>query len=312
MSSPETSGAPTESTATSQPAGETAAAPSFGTTRGSGLARGKRPASSPSTQATAPAAGYKPTAIEIVNAPREYQNPFAPVTAEPVEPAAAPAPTVAAAEIVPAVVPAPPVSTPAAESVAVETPSPATLSEEKAELNILPPERARVAAPQTWESDGFKARPERPARQESARDDAPLDLDSIPPQFLYVRPGVDFVPTPRNWGGAPRERRNITESSAPAQTSETRESAAPAPAAKPVSGGFFGWIKSLFGGSETSAPATDDRSSSERQRGIRGRGHSGPDSGDRSGSRNRRHRGGRGRNQRGQRSGPSGGDSSAF
>lgn len=313
MSSPESSGAPTEGAATSQPAGEFAAAPSFGSTRGSGLARGKRPANSPSASASAPAAGYKPTAIEIVNAPREYQNPFAPATPEPAEAAEAPA---AAAPV--AAVSETPVSTPVATSVAVETPSPAALPEEKAELNILPPERARSVPAQTWESDGFKARPERAPRQdrqEASAPDAPVDIDSIPPQFLYVRPGVNFVPTPRNWGGAPRERRPYAEQSAAAGSSEAGPSAAPAAAPAQVteaksSGGIFGWIKSLFGsGSETSAPATstDDRSQ-DRQRGGRGRGHSGQEAGDR-GGRHRRHRGGRNRGHRGQRSG--GGDSAS-
>src|SRR5262245_12799715 len=74
MSSTESSGAPAEGTAT--PA-QDAAFPSFGSTRGSGLARGKRPAAGPAASSAA-SAEYTPTAIEVVNAPREYQNPFAP------------------------------------------------------------------------------------------------------------------------------------------------------------------------------------------------------------------------------------------
>ena len=34
----------------------------------------------------------------------------------------------------------------------------------------------------------------------------PFDPASIPEKFLYVRPGYNYVPTPSNYGGAPRER----------------------------------------------------------------------------------------------------------
>src|SRR3954464_11030689 len=106
MSSNESSGAPAEATATN-PA-PSAEFPTFGTTRGSGLARGKRPSAGPAAATAAAPSDYKPTAIEVVNAPREYTNPFAPVSPEPVERAdeAAPAPVekpvVASAATVPA------------------------------------------------------------------------------------------------------------------------------------------------------------------------------------------------------------------
>src|SRR5882724_2833464 len=99
MSSTESSGAPAEATATT-PA-QDAAFPTFGSTRGSGLARGKGKRPSAPAAATAASAAYTPTAIEVVTAPREYTNPFAPVetpaavteTVAPVAPApAAPAP----------------------------------------------------------------------------------------------------------------------------------------------------------------------------------------------------------------------------
>src|SRR5690349_11626481 len=93
MSSNETSGAPAEATATTPaPAAEF---PSFGTTRGSGLARGKRPSAGSSTASAAAPSDYKPTAIEVVNAPREYTNPFAP--AEEAAPAPVAEPVVAPA-----------------------------------------------------------------------------------------------------------------------------------------------------------------------------------------------------------------------
>src|SRR5882672_2094391 len=99
MSSTESSGAPAEATAT--PPAPDAAFPTFGSTRGSGLARGKGKRPSAPAAASAASAAYTPTAIEVVTAPREYTNPFAPVetpaavteTVAPVAPAAvAPAP----------------------------------------------------------------------------------------------------------------------------------------------------------------------------------------------------------------------------
>src|SRR6187402_100719 len=195
MSSNESSGAPAEATATTQaPAAEF---PTFGTTRGSGLARGKRPSAGPAAATAAAPSDYKPTAIEVVNAPREYTNPFAP--AEPVAPApvAAPvAPVVAVAA--PVVAPATPVraSSPVAADLATfssaQVDAPAPIAEEPAELNILPPAEQKTTAAQTWESDGFRptreARSERPRREE--RQDAPaaaneeVDVDSIPEKFL--------------------------------------------------------------------------------------------------------------------------------
>jgi hypothetical protein len=196
MSSTESSGASAEATATT-PATD-AAFPTFGATRGSGLARGKRPAAGPAAS-TAASPDYTPTAIEVVNAPREYQNPFAPA-----ETPAASVPAPKPFEPAPVVITPAPVTAPAAQN------------DEPAELNILEPAQQKTAPAQTWESEGFKpARSERPRREERAERpaDEPVDVDSIPPQFLYVRPGHTYVPTPRNWGGAPRERGERTERS---------------------------------------------------------------------------------------------------
>ncbi len=292
MSSSETSGAPADATATT-PA-PAAAFPTFGTTRGSGLARGKRPSTAAASTATAAPSDYKPTAIEVVNAPREYTNPFAPA-----EEAAAPA----------APAPAPVVETlPVIETVAAKpasVPAPAPVAEEPAELNILPPAEQRSAPAQTWESEGFsptreprRERAPREERSEAPADEA-VDIDSIPPQFLYVRPGVKFVPTPRNWGGAPRERRPAGEhaprAEASASTAPEARTHAPAPA---KSGGFLGWLKGLFGGESApaSAPVTagGESSGEERREGGHrrhrsGRGGRGGEAGGQ-----RRHRGGRG------------------
>jgi len=310
MSSNESSGAPAEATATTPaPAAEF---PSFGSTRGSGLARGKRPSAGPASATAATPSDYKPTAIEVVNAPREYTNPFAPAeAAAPVAtPDAAPAAPVAVIESVP--VPAPVVAAKAEAPVAVASSAP--VAEEPAQLNILPPAEQRTAPAQTWESEGFRpareSRGERPRREE--RRDEPVaseevDIASIPPQFLYVRPGVKFVPTPRNWGGAPRERSRPSSdvAAAPREESSREESPrASAPVEAPAqSGGLFGWIKSLFGGSSASAPVTageaeQRRDSGERRhRGGRNRGGRGPGGGEGGGQ--RRHRGGRNRHRSG-------------
>lgn len=273
MSSTESSGASAESTATT-PATD-AAFPSFGTTRGSGLARGKRPAAGPAAS-TAATSDYTPTAIEVVNAPREYQNPFAPADSS-AEASAKP-------ETPKPFEPAPIVITPA--PVRQEPDAPAARNDEPAELNILEPAQQKVVPAQTWESEGFKpsreSRGERPRREERSERpaDEPVDVASIPPQFLYVRPGVTYVPTPRNWGGAPRERPERTErSERPAHGSPERalETSAEVPAR---SGGFLGWLKSLFGGSPAEPVAASGGTNGEHRR--EGGGH-------------RRHRGGRNR-----------------
>jgi len=314
MSSTESSGAPAEATATS-PA--SSAAPSFGSTRGSGLLRGKRPTTSPASTTTAASTEYTPTAIEVVTAPREYQNPFAPAET----PAAVTEPVAAVAPAPAAPVPVAPVkeeSAPVAETVSAAAPA---QHEEPAELNILEAEQKKTAPAQTWESEGFRpareSRGDRPRREELRRDEprheagtpreesAPVDIASIPEKFLYVRPGYNYVPTPSNYGGAPRERSN-GGNAAPARSTET---AAVAPAR---SGGFLGWLKSLFGGSTAAAPAQVEAHSGEHRHGDRHRGGRGRGQGGGDGQR-RRSRGGRGRSgggYRGERSGGAqGGDS---
>ncbi len=281
MSSTETSGAPAEGTAT--PPAPDAGFPSFGSTRGSGLARGKRPSTAAATPASAAPSDYKPTAIEVVNAPREYTNPFAPATPEPAEQPAAPA----AIET-----PKSETSVPPAPVVHAEIP---VASETPAELNILPPAAQKSAPAQTWESEGFSPSRE-PRRERAPRDEQPeeVDIASIPPQFLYVRPGVKFVPTPRNWGGAPRERKPREENAPrPASAHAPRASA---PAAAPAkSGGFLGWLKGLFGGSDESAATPATAGGSESREGGHRRHRSGRGGRGGEGGGQRRHRGGRGR-----------------
>src|SRR3954470_12177234 len=127
MSSTESSGAPAEATAT--PSAPDAAFPSFGSTRGSGLARGKRPAAGPAAS-TAASTEYTPTAIEVVNAPREYQNPFAP--AETPAAAAPPPPPVEQPPVITTV----PARREPVEPAAQVAPAAPVQNEEPAELNI--------------------------------------------------------------------------------------------------------------------------------------------------------------------------------
>lgn len=294
MSSTESSGAPAEATATT-PAPD-AAFPTFGSTRGSGLARGKRPATGPAASSAA-TTEYTPTAIEVVNAPREYQNPFAPAET----PEAAPAPVAAPAAAAPA--PIREYSAPVADEpvtpVRQEEP---VQNDEPAELNILEPEQPKNAPAQTWESEGFRpareARTDRPRREESRREERPARapreereaLTEIPEKFLYVRPGHTYVPTPSNFGGAPRSRNR--GDAAPARNDQ----AAAAPAS---TGGFLGWLKSLFGGSPAepvtaAAPKGEHRREGGQRRQRGGRNRSGGEGGGQ-----RRQRGGRGRSRSG-------------
>ncbi|WP_438481435.1 hypothetical protein [Oleiharenicola lentus] len=317
MSSTESSGAPAEATAT--PSAPAAAFPSFGSTRGSGLARGKRPAVAPAAASTA-SSDYKPTAIEVVTAPREYQNPFAPAetpAAVAPEVIAAPAPQAPVAPVAPVGAPDNYVAPAAIEPAAVAPVLP-TEDEKPAGLNILEPLQQKATPAQTWESEGFRPareqRQERPRREESRRDEPrreerseqpaePVDISAIPAKFLYVRPGYNYVPTPSNFGGAPRERAPRGEhassgASAPApRTSEApKHSHSSSTAAKPASGGgFFGWLKSLFGGSSETPAAPHARTQSEHRSGGARPQDQQREGGQGRGDNRRRHRGGRGR-----------------
>lgn len=275
MSDPATSGESTPAspdTASAAPAaGATQPFGTFGSNRGSGLARGKRPTPA-AAAATAAPAGYQPSSIEVINPKSEYKNPFtgetsvaAPVVNEP-----APAPAVAPAPVAP--VPAAPESVaPQAEAapapVAVVTPAPAPTSELfpldpsapaakpeiKPELNILPPAEIKRPA-QSWESGAQPRRDDRP---------------SFRPERREPR---SFEPRAPREGGEQRDQR-------PQQPR-------PQPAAQPkATGGFFAWLKGLFGGAST--PAGKPEQPGEQRRDRDGEFRHG----------RRRHRGGRGRHQ---------------
>ena len=131
----------------------------FGSSRGTGLARGKRPARPASNAADSRdsgIAGYQPTAIQVVVAPTEYVNPFepAPVAIAPALESVPATPVAPASPEAVAPTPAPepaPAPAPVQEYKAdVEFVAPA--SAPKAELNILPPAAPRPTT--SWESPG--------------------------------------------------------------------------------------------------------------------------------------------------------------
>lgn len=265
----------------------------FGTSRGSGLARGKRTSTPAASAAPAPS-GYQPTAIELVTPVREYKNPFAPEEPAPAPAAKETVPTPAPVVETPAAAPAAPIFTPVARvdeiapAPAVAAPVAATpvekAPETKAELNILPPAEHKQPA-QSWESNPVsEARPER--RDDRRRDDRDT--------FRPARRDENFAPRSERYeSGAPRpergersDRGEFRRDPRPAQPAP----ATPAPAAEPKkSGGFFGWVKSLFS-SEAEKPSTEkpagDTAGREPRQGDGFR---------------RRHRGGQGRG--GERSG---------
>jgi len=340
MTDPETSGAsanaaPAETTGAHAAAGSTQEFGTFGSTRGSGLARGKRAISTAAPAASAPSGEYKPTAIEVVVPQREYKNPFGETTPA-IEAAPAPAPAPEAPRAVLAVPEVPQPAVPAPEP----TPKPAAvvaaeIEPEKAVLNILPPADAK-RPPVHWGNTGpaadgaaapgvFQTR----ARREENRGDRP-QFRSEPRSEPRAEPRAE----PRSEGGYQgreprRDFRQEPRDPAP-QRDHVREPATqPAPA---KAGGFFSWLKGLFGGKPAEKPAQAEfRPDGEqfhrrRRRGGRGRRHGegqqgqgGPPregdqpdfrggrqdfrgsdrdgGGQRDGQRRRRHRGGRGRDR---------------
>ena len=99
MTDNDTSGAPAATPPAPVAGSDTQPFGAFGSTRGSGLNRGKKrpsaPASSPAPVANA--ADYKPSSLEVITAKSEYKNPFAPEPEAPAViapvPASAPAAT---------------------------------------------------------------------------------------------------------------------------------------------------------------------------------------------------------------------------
>jgi hypothetical protein len=300
---------------------------SFGSTRGSGLVRGKRP-SGAAAPATSPVkTDYKPTALEVITPQREYKNPFASQ-----EPASAPAAEPAKVEI-----PEAPVAAvqpkPDSEPRAPVSPEPVA---ERQEIQILPPaDAARPAvswespsaqgAPRDTQADDRPQRDDRPAFRADRRGDkgGAREPEGQRPRFEGREPHRDsFQRQPRDPREArqprdPRDQRPQYAQGAPGTRSPE--------AGKPVSGGFFGWLRSLFGGKKpVEAPVGPDSGGEQfgdghrhRRRHRGGRSHGGnyqgfreerPEQagghenrgGDRQGDyRRRRHRGGSGRDRGG-------------
>lgn len=242
---------------------------SFGPTRGSGLVRGKRATTPAASAASAPQADYKPTALEVIIPQREYKNPFGSEepSAEPSAVASAKADAAAPAKSVP-VADVPELEAPTYTATPAPAPArapAATREEERPSLNILPPAEARRPSV-SWERPASspaqapyqQQRPRREDFRRERRDDRPAG-----------RPDQRQPSDPRDQH--PREqcpRRDFNEA--------RREQDAPR---KP--GGFFGWLKRLFGGKTEAVPAQDQASSRDEQRPYPHR---------------RRRRGGRGRN----------------
>ena len=290
----------------------------FGTTRGSGLNRGKRvtPPAAPAAGSAA-SSGFKPSALEVITSTSEYVHPFtgettvsAPVVNEPA-PQAAPVITPPAPAPVIAVAPAP-VAAPVAAPATAQTTDLFPFGDEKRNedapkpaLNILPPQGGEKRVAVNWEAPSAAAGDA--AAQPSRREDRPTfrtergrrsDSDNRDTRPADARPADTRDPTPFA-PGAPREPRRDDRTFEPRSSQpyqdrggrsgrndrtdrsdrpERREE--PAPVKK--SGGFFGWLKRLFGGKKApAAPASGDGREPRREgeyggdgrnRGGRGRG----------------------------------------
>jgi len=276
---------------------------SFGSTRGSGLARGKRPSGAAAPAAAPVKSDYKPTSLAIITPEREYKNPFAspePASLPAEEPAKVEAPIAEAAPVaVAAPAPVEQSPTPVEQSPApVEQPEQEPLAE-RSEIQILPPaESVRPAV--SWESPSALRR--EPSGGE--RTDRPQRDDR--PTFRPDR-REDRAGTPPAEGGEPRRdsfRRDVRQHRDPRDPRDPRDARQPRdprearqprdprdfpqreqrPAQEPAVAqkqGFFGWLKGLFGGKPAEVPAPSEGHGDSFGGGHRHR---------------RRHRGGRGGN----------------
>jgi translation initiation factor IF-2 len=264
MTDPETSGAPANPAPAETPGAPKAAenAPqfgAFGSTRGSGLARGKRPVTAASPAST-PSTEYKPTAIEVVVPQREYRNPFG-------EPAAAAEPAVSApVQAAPAVPEAPVAQTevphappPAEAAEAPASPPAASVHEEiseKAELNILPPAEDK-RPPVHWGTT--------PAPRPDAADPGVFQTRARREEQRNDRSSFRSEPR-REQGPEGREPRRDETRREPERHEHRNESRreggehrgsyrAPSETPHREKGGFFAWLKSLFSPKAPEVPA---------------------------------------------------------
>lgn len=289
---------------------------SFGANRGSGLARGKRPATPAPSATPAGGAGYKPTSIEVLAPQTEYKNPFTGETTVSAPRANEPAPQAAPIAPVAPVVTADPVSVPTATEtpapVAAATPAPTTPSEsdQKIELKILPPEETKRTSVR-WEAPAGEApageqpshREERPTfRTERERREGRDPRDNRVARENQPRdPRDSRDPRENRESRDPRDNRAPRENREPRRDDrrfeprgnqpqgERRPQPQPQPQVQPVaekkSGGFVGWLKGLFGGGDKPAESRPTDSTGQEPR--------------RDGEFRHRHRGGRGRGQGG-------------
>lgn len=271
-------------------------AATFGSGRGSGLARGKRSSSVTAPSAAPVKADYKPTAVQVITPAREYKNPFAspepanvPVS-EPAQAEGAAAPEVKT-ESQPEASPA----QPAPALPAHEEPSPA-----KPEIQILPPAESNRPAV-SWESPS--AASPLPGAQ---RQDLPeRDTRDGRPSFRPERRGESYGANQQGDGRDFRRDSFRRQPRDPRDEFPRRDEGARAPATtdvaqKPAAGGFFGWLKGLFGGKKPVETPVEQRDPAAGQFGD-GQRH------------RRRHRGGR-RHGGGGGGGPQGfrGDSQGY
>lgn len=322
--SPATSSAPAAATEPS----------SFGTSRGSGLARGKRPTVVAPTAASAASRGeYKPTAVQVIVAEREYQNPFAPET-PPSQELVSPVPAFekrASVEASTASAPADAESSRIQETVITASPlaEPRGTEEmplaevqekpeptpEKSSITILPPAEPRRPAT-SWDhassqeeggrSETAEKREDRPSFRPDRRGDRsrgegfrnggqgnPRDGRRDGREARFQR---EDRPSRENRGNrGPGPDRNA----APARTFTPQPPAPSNPEPTKKSGGFVSWIKGIFGGSPAETP-------SDRAPGRTPNDRESPRFEDRGGSRRRQGGGGRRFDQRGPREGQGG------
>jgi len=312
-------------TSTAQPTG------AFGTTRGSGLLRGKRPTARTSASVSPKSGDYQPTSVEVIVAQREYKNPFGGAVS-------APAADGSQEEAMPTPAANPPDQKPPQMDVPPKPPSAAAPPATPVAPSAPPVERV-VAEP--------APKPEMPAQ------DAKSQLNILPPaetkrtQLHWDKSHAverdstrEFAPSPRR-DDRRDERRDERRDDRPSFRSEVqrpRDDFRPSqPAAEPVEKplGFLGRLKRLLGlgkpaPSASPAPQRDfepgrgDRDQDFRRRRRGGRGNQGGERSERGGmpqsqqgggqpferrggdqggggQHRRRHRGGRGRNQGGPR-----------
>jgi hypothetical protein len=302
--------APAADTSAPAASAETTAG-NFGSTRGSGLARGKRQTGAAAPSETSVSTDYKPTSLEVITATSEYKNPFAspePENAPAQEPAKVevqPEPIAAVAEPAPYVAPEAPVA-------------PEEPVFEKREISILPPADA-LRPSVSWESPSAARSSDQPAADDAGerpvfRPDRREDKPGIPriehgeaggeasqrqqrdPRFARQPRDPREARQPRDPREArqPRDPRDERQPRDPREARQPRDprderpryeqrpqgSASPAPAPK----GFFGWLKGLFAGTKPAeTPAAREGAPDNRGEG-RGEGQ----------RHRRRHRGGRG------------------